>query len=87
MRRAVREGGAEAVCLGCAGFAAFAQELEDELGVPVLDGVVCATKQAEIMVELGKSTSKAMTYRPPEKKAFKGMFMNFTTNSKKQVAE
>ena len=87
VRRAVREGGAEAVCLGCAGFAAFAQELEDELGVPVLDGVVCATKQAEIMVELGKSTSKAMTYRPPEKKAFKGMFMNFTTNSKKQVAE
>tara|TARA_Y100001970_G_scaffold294373_1_gene452202 strand:- start:109094 stop:109837 length:744 start_codon:yes stop_codon:yes gene_type:complete len=80
VRRAVIEGGAEAVCLGCAGFAAFAQELEDELSVPVLDGVVCATKQAEIMVELGKRTSKAMTYRSPEKKPFKGMFKEFSTD-------
>tara|TARA_B100000676_G_C18005267_1_gene803353 strand:- start:489 stop:1244 length:756 start_codon:yes stop_codon:yes gene_type:complete len=87
VRRAVKEGGAEAVCLGCAGFAAFAQELEDELEVPVLDGVVCATKQAEIMVELGKKTSKAMTYRPPEQKNFKGIFANFTTGIKTKAAE
>ena len=91
VRRAVKEGGAEAVCLGCAGFAAFAQELEDELGVPVLDGVVCATKQAEVMVELGKKTSKLMTYRPPEKKHFTGMFEHFSTDgaagAKPQAAE
>lgn len=91
VRRAVKEGGAEAVCLGCAGFAAFAQELEDELNVPVLDGVVCATKQAEIMVELGKKTSKRMTYRTPEPKKFVGMFNHFSTDgsadAKPQAAE
>ena len=50
VRRSVAEDDAEAVCLGCAGFARFAAELEAELGVPVLDGVVCATKQAELLV-------------------------------------
>ena len=89
VRCSVKEDAAEAVCLGCAGFAKFAQELEDELGVPVLDGVVCATKQAEVLVELGKKTSKRMTYRPPEKKRFVGMFAHFSTDGsadKKQAA-
>jgi allantoin racemase len=54
--------------------------LEDELGVPVLDGVVCATKQAEVLVELGKKTSKLKTYRPPEKKRFDGIFEHFSTD-------
>jgi len=80
VRRSVKEDDAEAVCLGCAGFAKFAQELEDELNVPVLDGVVCATKQAEVLVELGKKTSKLKTYRPPEKKGFIGMFAHFSTD-------
>ena len=79
VRRSVREDDAEAVCLGCAGFARFAAELEAELGVPVLDGVVCATKQAELLVELGKTTSKRKTYRPPEQKRFTGMFRHFST--------
>ena len=89
VRRSVKEDDAEAVCLGCAGFAKFAQDLEDELGVPVLDGVVCATKQAEVLVELGKTTSKLKTYRPPEKKRFDGMFSHFSTDGsadKKQAA-
>jgi allantoin racemase len=79
-RLAVKEDNAEAICLGCAGFAEFAQSIEDELGVPVLDGVVCATKQAELMVELGKKTSKRMTYRPPERKAYSGMFAHFSSD-------
>ena len=84
VRASVKEDEAEAVCLGCAGFARFAQELEDELGVPVLDGVVCATKQAEVLVELGKTTSKRKTYRPPEKKHFTGIFRHFSTDSTAQ---
>ncbi len=79
VRRSVKEDEAEAVCLGCAGFARFAAELEDELGVPVLDGVVCAVKQAEVLVELGKRTSKLKTYRPPERKRFTGVFSHFST--------
>ena len=80
VRRSVREDDAEAICLGCAGFAQFADELEQELGVPVLDGVVCATKQAELLVDLGKTTSKLKTYRPPERKRFTGMFSHFSTD-------
>ena len=85
----VKEDDAEAGCLGCAGFAKFAQDLEDELGVPVLDGVVCATNQADVLVELGKTTSKLKTYRPPEKKRFDGMVAHFSTDGsadKKQAA-
>lgn len=76
-RQAMREDDAEAILLGCAGFAKFAEELEEELGIPVLDGVVCAVKMAEGIVELGKTTSKAKTYRPPETKSFTGMFERF----------
>lgn len=77
-RKAKDEDDAEAILLGCAGFAQFAEELEQELNIPVLDGVVCAVKMAEAIVELGKTTSKHKTYRPPEKKAFSGMFEKFS---------
>jgi len=76
-RKAVAEDDAEAILLGCAGFAEFADALEAELGIPVLDGVVCAVKLAEAVVELGKRTSKHKTYRFPEAKAFTGMFARF----------
>jgi allantoin racemase len=76
-RKAKDEDDAEAILLGCAGFAQFAQELEHELNIPVLDGVVCAVKIAEAIVELGKTTSKYKTYRPPEGKTFTGMFEKF----------
>ena len=76
-RQAKDEDDAEAILLGCAGFAQFAQELEEDLHIPVLDGVVCAVKMAEAIVELGKTTSKYKTYRPPERKAFSGMFEKF----------
>ena len=43
----------------------------------MLDGVVCAAKRAEILVELGKSTSKYETYRFPEPKTYTGAFEHF----------
>lgn len=76
-KRAMEEDYAEAILLGCAGFASFAADLERELGIPVLDGVVCAVKLAEAVVELGKTTSRHLTYRPPETKRFTGMFQRF----------
>ena len=76
-RAARDEDDAEAILLGCAGFTQFAQSLEEELEIPVLDGVVCGVKLAESLVELGKTTSKYKTYRPPERKAFRGMFERF----------
>ncbi len=76
-RRARDEDDAEAILLGCAGFTQFADNLEQELEIPVLDGVVCAVKMAESLVELGKTTSKYKTYRPPERKAYSGIFEHF----------
>ena len=51
--------------------------MEEELHIPVLDGVVCAVKMAEAIIELGKTTSKYKTYRFPEGKTFTGMFVKF----------
>ncbi|MFC7157468.1 aspartate/glutamate racemase family protein [Halomarina halobia] len=69
---AVEEDGAEAICLGCAGMGGLDEELEKELPVPVIDSVGAAAVLAEGLVRLGKSTSKVMTYRPPEPKEIKG---------------
>ena len=81
LRQAARlardEDEAEAILLGCAGFADFADSIEAELDIPVLDGVVCAVKLAEAIVELGKSTSKHLTYAYPEAKAYSGIFEKF----------
>ena len=65
--RARDEDDAEAICLGCAGFAEFADGLEAELGIPVLDGVVCATQMAQSIFEMGRKTSKDKTYKFPER--------------------
>ncbi|MEL7069761.1 MAG: aspartate/glutamate racemase family protein [Cyanobacteria bacterium J06581_3] len=69
---AIQEDGAEAICLGCAGMSGLEQQLEDRLGVPVIDAVAAAVKMAESLVSLGKTTSKQLTYRSPERKEIKG---------------
>ncbi|MGF6947686.1 allantoin racemase [Neobacillus sp. B4I6] len=76
-KKAVEEDNAEAILLGCAGMAEFADSLEKELGVPVIDGVVAAVKFAESIVDLGKKTSKLKTYKYPEKKEYIGVLKNF----------
>ncbi|MEO0351942.1 MAG: aspartate/glutamate racemase family protein [Cyanobacteria bacterium P01_A01_bin.15] len=69
---AIRDDRAEAICLGCAGMSGLEQRLEERLGVPVIDAVAAAVKMAESLVSLGKTTSKQLTYRPPESKNIKG---------------
>ena len=86
-RQAMEDDDAEAICLGCAGFAQFADDLEQELGIPVLDGVVCGVKMAEAIVDLGKTTSKYKTYRAPEQKRFTGVFERFGSLPKGLAAE
>ena len=66
--RAVHEDGSEAVILGCAGMADLAQQLSDECGLPILDGVVCGVKLCEALVGAGLQTSKINGYAPPRKK-------------------
>jgi allantoin racemase len=59
---AVKEDGAEVICLGCAGMSGFDKALEKKLGVPVLDGFVCALKLLELFHQYGIRHSKNLTY-------------------------
>lgn len=63
------QAGADVICLGCGGMAGFDEELSTSLGVPVVDGVVAAVKQAEALVDCGLSTSKHGAFAPPNAKA------------------
>ena len=62
-RAAVDEDMAEVIVLGCAGMTGLDKRLESELGVPVLDGVVCALIIASGLVKYQTSTSKIRRYR------------------------
>jgi allantoin racemase len=71
-RLAIDEDGAEAICLGCAGMGPLDKTVEAELGVPVLDGVACAVKLIESLVDYGLSTSRVAAFKPPEPKEIVG---------------
>lgn len=70
---AITEDGAEVICLGCAGMAGLDKPMEEKLGVPVLDGVVCAVKTAESVFDYGLKLSKVKAFKTPEPKEFVGM--------------
>jgi allantoin racemase len=71
-RRAVHEDGAEVLCLGCAGMALMDKAVEEAVGVPVLDGTVCAVKMAEGMYDYGLKTSKVAAFKRPDSKEYVG---------------
>lgn len=76
--RAIKEDPADAIVLGCAGMTDLAERLSREHGVPVLDGVSCAVKLAEGLVQLGLRTSKAGGYAAPRAKTYSGMFASYS---------
>ena len=69
--------GAEAIVLGCAGMADLAAKLSQKFGVPVIDGVAAAVKQAEALVGLKLTTSRRGCYAFPAAKAYTGMLAPF----------
>lgn len=75
--RAIGEDHAEAIVLGCAGMADLARTLSQEFGMPVIDGVGAAVKQAEALVALGLSTSKRGAYAAPVSKSYLGALGEF----------
>jgi allantoin racemase len=67
-REAVEKDGVEVIVLGCAGLAGYAEDVERELGVVVLDPTAVALKIAEAIVDLGLRHSKVGRFaRPPAK--------------------
>lgn len=77
IERALDEDGAEAIVLGCAGMADLALRLQQRYGVPVIDGVSAAIKQAEALVSQGLKTSKRGSYATPLPKAYAGAMAAF----------
>jgi allantoin racemase len=74
---ALRDEKAEAIVLGCAGMADLTAELRHEFGVPVVDGVAAAVKQAEALVAMGLSTAKRGAYASPVSKPYHGLLDAF----------
>jgi allantoin racemase len=75
---AVKQDGAEVICLGCAGMSGFDKALEEKLGVPVLDGFVCALKLLELFEQYGLRHSKILTYAAPLSKELTGLSSRFS---------
>ena len=69
--------GAEAIVLGCAGMADLAATLSRKFGIPVIDGVAAAVKQAEALVGLKLTTSRRGAYAFPAAKSYAGMLEAF----------
>lgn len=74
---ALDEDFAEAIVLGCAGMADLAAALQRDFGVPVIDGVSAAVRQAEALLGLGLATSKRGAYAFPAGKSFAGALAAF----------
>ena len=73
--------GAEAIVLGCAGMADLALTLSAKFGVPVIDGVAAAVKQAEALIGLKLTTSRRGSYASPAAKSYAGMLEPFAPKS------
>lgn len=62
-RLALQEDMAEVIVLGCAGMAGLDKRLQERLGAPVLDGVICALIIATGLAKYGVGTSKVRRYK------------------------
>lgn len=67
-RQAIEEDGAEVIVLGCAGLAGYAEAVERELGILVLDPTAVAFKVAEAIADLGLRHSKVRRFARPSAK-------------------
>lgn len=61
---AIEKDMAEVIVLGCAGMTGLDKYLEEKLGVPVLDGVICALIITMGLVKYGVATSKIRKFNP-----------------------
>jgi allantoin racemase len=74
-REAIERDGAEVLILGCTATYGFYRELQEELGVPVIDSMIAAFKTAEFAADLknrfGWSHSKVGGYESPPPSEFR----------------
>lgn len=82
IRRSLTDDGADAIVLGCAGMTDLTKALQEEHGVPVIDGVISAVKLAENLVSLSLKTSKTGAYAWPNKKIYSGAMTPYSPTGK-----
>ena len=74
--KAIHEDGAEVIILGCTASSGFFRQLQEELGVPVIDAAIAAVKRAEYLVDMrdrfGWSHSKIGGYESPPRHELDG---------------
>ena len=75
--RSISEDKAEAIVLGCAGMADFAEKLEEKFSIPVIEGVSASIILAEGLVRMKKNTSKLGGYSYPRSKKYSGIYKAF----------
>jgi len=78
IRKSISEDRSEAIVLGCAGMADLASALASEHGIPVLDGIACAVKLCEALVQMGLKTSKTGGYASPRAKRYAGILAPYS---------
>ena len=77
IQRSITNDKAEAIVLGCAGMADFAEKLEKKFSIPVIEGVSSSIILAEGLVKMKKTTSKLGGYSYPRPKSYSGIFKQF----------
>jgi allantoin racemase len=63
-QKAIEEDGAEVLILCGAAFAGMHHELSEKLSVPVLEGISCAVKLAELLIDLSLHTTRVGQFLP-----------------------
>ena len=86
-RRARDEDDAGAIVLGCGGMADLTQRLQQQLGIPVIDGVTAAVKLVEALVGLGLGTSKFGDLAYPLAKPYAGAYAHLAPEVSEQRQE
>jgi Asp/Glu/hydantoin racemase len=72
-RLAVKQDAADAIILGGAPLAGLAGKIADQVPVPLLDGVACAIRQAEVVAALRPRKATAGSFRVPDSKPITGV--------------
>jgi allantoin racemase len=66
-RKMIEDDGAEVIIMGCASMAGYSEDLQKELGIPVIDPIAVTYKVVEGLTELGMQHSKIGLYAVPAK--------------------
>lgn len=68
------------IVLGCGGMTDLKEQIQEEVGLPIVEGVKAAVKLAESLVSLGLKTSKHGDLAAPLPKQFTGKFASLSAD-------